>query len=90
MQSIPEAGDLVFFSRDGLFPTHVGIMDSADSYIHSPGKDGTVVTVEHLAIRSIKKRTDNRRQFYTFNPIGFKAPTLPLESTSLRYHQRPA
>jgi len=85
-----QSGDLVFFSRNGFFPTHIGIVRDEESYIHSPGKDNAVVTasaiVEEEITSSIKV---NVRRLFSTNPIGYKSPTISLPKTNYRYTQRP-
>lgn len=63
-------GDLVFFSRNGYVPQHIGIMLSKDSYIHAPGLDNTVVETAILKKTAIKNSCNG--QMYFHNPIGFK------------------
>lgn len=66
---LQKSGDLVFFSRNGLYPSHVGIMTASGEYIHSPGKDNTFVTTEKLEHEPIPMIPG---QIYNINPIGFK------------------
>ena len=63
-------GDLVFLSRNGLRPTHLGIMVSTMYYIHAPGVSGTKVTVEAFPKGPIA--TEKSERVYFTNPIGFK------------------
>lgn len=63
-------GDLLFLSRDGLRPTHVGFVVNHDEYIHSPGVSDGVVCVSQIPWGDID--TSNHGQIYTKNPIGFK------------------
>lgn len=70
-----QAGDLTFWSRNGLIPTHIGLLINRDWYIHAPGKDGTSVTIDHLRVAPIPYRHEN--QLYFENPIGFKRLALP-------------
>ena len=69
-------GDLVFFSKDFIKPTHVGIYVGSNQMIHSPGIDGEVIeviTIDYLQGRKIK--LDGKpKQIYSNNPIGFKRP----------------
>jgi cell wall-associated NlpC family hydrolase len=83
-----QRGDLIFFSRRGSFPTHIGIVRDEESYIHSPGTDESKVEVRPISYETIAKRSIER-QFYTRNPIGFKSPTVEIEKPTYRYHQRP-
>ena len=84
-----QEGNLVFFSRNGLFPTHIGIMKDPDNYIHAPGQDDTKVSIEKLAPQSLKRRIKDgkEKRLYIVNPIGFKAPVRPIVQPTYRYHQ---
>jgi cell wall-associated NlpC family hydrolase len=86
--SEPEAGDLIFFSRHGLMPTHIGIVRDEESYIHAPGQDNTEVTIDTITHQDITPRQIGSRVLYQVNPIGFKAPTIPLPTPTYRYHQQ--
>lgn len=81
-------GDLVFFSRTGMFPTHVGILTVHDTYIHAPGKDDTFVEEAYLDEYVIDRGDRTDRQLYTKNPIGFKALTTVAANPTARYHQK--
>lgn len=63
-------GDLIFFSRDGRVPRHIGIMLSPDTYIHAPGRNNTKVEIATVITEDIISSFPN--QIYAFNPIGFK------------------
>lgn len=81
-------GDLVFFSKDGSRPTHVGIVRDEETYIHAPGHDGTQVAIGHICVTNIV--TDYLgRKIYATNPIGFKSPTVANEKPTYRWHQSP-
>lgn len=81
-------GDLIFFSRNGIFPTHIGIVQDEGSYIHAPGSDNTKVEIK--AIRQAKIIGKGvSRLLYARNPIGFKSPTVAIDRPSYRYHQKP-
>ena len=88
-----EPGDLIFFSRDGYSPTHVGIVIDLDNYIHSPGKRGSRVRVDPIEEESILplKAGGLFRILYSKNPIGYKSPAIPIDSDSRvpRYSQIP-
>ena len=58
------AGDLVFFSANGIFPTHVGLMKDTQQYIHAPGKDG-----EHVRIDSVVRAEIPIQQAYSDKQI---------------------
>lgn len=70
------AGDLVFFSRDGITPTHMGIVTQHNRYIHSPGKAGTCIDEVELKASVIRSRSEYAR--YLKNPIGIKRVTAEL------------
>ncbi|MDB5161883.1 MAG: hypothetical protein JWM52_391 [Candidatus Saccharibacteria bacterium] len=88
IQASPESGDLIFFSRHGLYPTHVGIVQDEESFIHAPGTANTKVTIEPIITEDIALSHQGGRILFTTNPIGFKAPTLPHDSPSYRHHQQ--
>lgn len=83
-----QVGDLIFFSRKGSFPTRIGIVRDADSYIHAPGINESKVEIKSISYETIAKR-GIERQFYARNPIGFKSPTIEINQPTYRYHQRP-
>lgn len=68
-----QQGDLVFFSRNGSTPTHMGIMSSQTEYIHAPGVYGTQVEkkilTQSVIIPNMRRPYD---VVYGTNPIGFK------------------
>lgn len=88
VQTLPEGGDLIFFSRHGHFPTHMGIVRDEESFIHAPGRDGTKVVVEQIMNQVIPVWQEGGRILFTTNPIGFKAPTLPLDLPTYRHQQQ--
>ena len=71
-------GDLVFFSKNGFVPTHMGIMLSETEYIHSPGHLERKVEVSRLASTEIIIGSPGTfgcpvpAPIYRRNPIGFK------------------
>lgn len=71
-------GDLVFFSRSGESPTHMGIVLDPQHFIHAPGKDRTEVEIEGLRTNPI--RDSSARAIHTTNPIGFKRIALPMST----------
>jgi len=83
-----QPGDLIFFSRRGSFPTHIGIVRDEETYIHAPGTDESRVEARPITYEMIAKRSIER-QFYRRNPIGFKSPTTKIEQPTYRYHQEP-
>lgn len=74
-EGLQKEGDLVFFSKKGLAPKHVGIMITQFHYVHSPGKDGRYVMVSTLNPGPIK--VAGEEALYNRNPIGFKRPSIP-------------
>jgi hypothetical protein len=86
---IIEEGDLIFFSRNGTFSTHIGIVRDCESYFHAPGEHGTKVEVKDIKPQAIPTTNDRYKRLYMINPIGFKTPTVSLENPNYRYHQRP-
>ena len=88
IQTLPESGDLIFFSRHGLFPTHIGIMRDSERYIHAPGNDDTKVAIGTIATKAIATNGVDGRVLFHTNPIGYKAPTLPYDAPTYRHHQQ--
>lgn len=86
-EGLQQGGDLVFFSHNGLFPSHVGIMLDEGEYIHASGRDNPSVEVKPLIFRQIPV-TDREQAIYSRSPIGFKSPTYALDDPSYRYHQQ--
>jgi cell wall-associated NlpC family hydrolase len=80
-------GDLIFFSREGWWPTHVGIVLDNNHYIHAPGKDGGSVEIQPIVAEPIISPETRHRHIYTTNPIGFKTPVIPSVSPGYRIHQ---
>lgn len=78
--------DLVFFSRDGLAPKHIGIVISHDEYIHAPGKDGTVVEIGKIENQAIVN--DSTGKIYTRNPIWFKRIILERDDNQKEEKRR--
>ncbi|MBI2148511.1 C40 family peptidase [Candidatus Woesearchaeota archaeon] len=70
-------GDLIFFSRNGSRPTHIGFYLSTRQIIHSPGINGSFVEVKNLDDYLQERplvfdpRTEYEQIYYR-NPIGFK------------------
>ena len=77
-------GDIVFFSRNGKRPTHIGFYLGEGRMLHSPGVDGACVS-----IRSIEGLCRPLRylesQIYLYNPVGYKRPAIRLPGK--RYHK---
>ena len=67
-------GDLIFFSRRGLHPTHMGILTGPHHYISSPGTTDSKVCVREIPRGPIKPREGS---IYSHNPIGFKRLAVP-------------
>lgn len=73
-------GDLVFFSKNGVRPTHLGLYIEDNKLLHSPGLDNTkinIVNLEEFISRQIITPHPNYEQIYFNNPIGYKRPSLP-------------
>lgn len=83
-----QPGDLIFFSRRGFFPTHIGIVRDEESYIHAPGTSESRVEMQAISYEAIA-RSGIERQSYIRNPIGFKSPAIRIEQPTHRYHQKP-
>jgi len=84
-------GDLLFFSRQGWWPTHVGIYTGSNTYIHSPGINDAMVcaaTFEFDGTPIEGNANSEHRQLYQTNPIGFKALSIP-NAVSYRIYQKP-
>lgn len=75
-----QPGDLIFFSRDGVAPKHIGIVISHDEYIHAPGKADTIVEISKIEDTEIANNLPGK--LYTKNPIGFKRIVLERKSDS--------
>lgn len=84
-----QGGDLIFFSKNGQVPTHIGIVLDEERYVHAPGKDGTRVAVSKIAEKAIRQ-TGEARKLYSTNPIGFKSPIVPVMPPAVRYHHKTA
>lgn len=63
-------------------------MYDEDTYIHAPGISESRVTMQPIAYALIAAR-GMERQLYSRNPIGFKSPTIRIETPTYRSHQRP-
>ncbi len=83
-----QPGDLIFFSRSGNFPSHVGIVYDEELYIHAPGIDESSVGVRSISYEAIARR-GLERQLYARNPIGFKTPSVKIDHPTYRSHQKP-
>lgn len=79
-------GDLIFFSRNGFFPTHVGIMVNSEWFVHAPGKDNTVVCLERIQPTHINRQ--GPEVIYNQNPIGFKRITQGRSASANSRWQR--
>lgn len=88
IQTTPTGGDLVFFSRHGLFPTHIGIVIDSETMVHAPGINDTKVMLGKIATERIPPYQNEGRVLFHTNPIGYKAPTLPHDSPTYRHHQQ--
>lgn len=70
----PKPGDLIFFSKKGYAPTHMGFVYDQDHFIQAPGHDHRVVEVTKWLTAPPTGSGEHR--IYTRNPIGFKRPAL--------------
>jgi len=84
-----EPGDLVFFSRNGVRPTHIGIYSSEDMMIHTGGNNKLVEEInlsDYVKSRTIKfDYSKGHKQIYVTNPIAYKRPTV--QTSKNRYQQ---
>lgn len=71
-------GDLVFFTRHGEYPNHVGIVISNNEYISSPGLRKGKVKIKKIE-NGYKSHIDheNPKTLYPENPIGYKRVATP-------------
>jgi len=70
----------------GRFPTHVGIVAGDETFIHSPGKDNTIISVAGIQPERIELAEG---AVFLTNPIGYKSPTIALQPGNYRYTQAP-
>ena len=80
-------GDLIFFSGNGYFPQHVGIVNSPDTYIHKGDSQIVESQIVEEELNADPRTTDLRLTF-TKNPIGYKSPTITLPSVNYRYNKK--
>lgn len=85
-----QAGDLVFFpskQKAGIrLIGHVGIVAGKDSYIHAPGKNGTVVCRAELPENPEAFEYVHPKDIYTHSPAGIKRITLPIGNGRWHVH----
>ncbi|PIN90558.1 hypothetical protein COU60_01310 [Candidatus Pacearchaeota archaeon CG10_big_fil_rev_8_21_14_0_10_34_76] len=82
-------GDLVFSSRNGVFPTHIGLYLGNGEVVHSPGFDNTeicVMPLESIFGKPVRYDPDKGDQIYFRNPIGFKRPAIRIDNASRYCH----
>ena len=84
-----QPGDLILFSRNGYLPTHIGIVSDNNNYIHSPGINGQRVRKDRIKRQKIRAKDGEGKAIYHTNPIGFKSPTIAIETGNYRYSQIP-
>ena len=82
-------GDLIFFSRKGLLPSHVGIYlgqteENKEYFIHSPGRNDTRIRINQFNDSPLPLL--HEKQIYRKNPIGFKRLTMQNGENG-RYNQ---
>lgn len=75
-------GDLVFFSKNGVKPSHLGIYIGDGKMIHSPGMEGKKVCAREIDDFCVKNKlkfnpASGHQQIYFNNPIGYKRVALP-------------
>ncbi len=68
-------GDLIFFSKKGQAPKHMGIVLNKHQFIHSPGMNERFVKIDNIKISPIN--SDLQNLIYNTNPIGFKRFAIP-------------
>lgn len=82
MQRIP--GDLVYFAPhrkgDMRILSHVGVVVNDTEYIHSPGKDDSVITAARLPAEQLLFEDVNPGDIYARNPVGIKRISVPIGS----------
>lgn len=83
-----EPSDIIFFSRNGSFPTHMGIVIDEDHFVHAPGVSDSSVGIEKIVRESIDTSQTLGRILFTHNPIGYKTPTIAMTLPSYRHHQQ--
>lgn len=77
-EGLQRGGDLVFFSSNGIFPTHMGIMTDKNHFIHAPGQDGQAVRIDPIIKKPIPiHEAYVVKQIYSSNPIGYKRIVIP-------------
>ena len=77
--------DFIFFSKNGLRPTHVGMCITKELYIHAPGKNDTEVCIDQITDSQIPLKYEG--QIYARNPIGYKRLTIAYKDK--RWRQEP-
>ncbi len=82
----PSPGDLIFFTRRGIRPSHMGILIDSETFIHAPGKSDTTVKISSVE-RLARRITLPEGSMYPVNPIGFKALPVPSALLGGRFHQ---
>ncbi|MBI5227456.1 C40 family peptidase [Candidatus Micrarchaeota archaeon] len=83
---LQERGDLIFFSRDGTYPSHMGIVVERDRYIHSPGRAKEKVCVSKIENEPIPTKIEPAHpKLYSTNPIGFKR--LAMKAPQERWYR---
>ncbi len=77
-EGLQRSGDLVFFSANGIFPTHMGIMTDKTHFVHAPGQDGLTVKIDPVVKKPIPiHESYAEKQIYNTNPIGYKRIVIP-------------
>lgn len=81
-------GDIVFSTRNGVYPTHIGFYLGNNQVIHSPGRRNTLIAIrdlEQVFGKPIKYDSSQGERQYFANPIGFKRPSILVPGE--RYQQ---
>ena len=85
-----QPGDLVYFpsrSKNGTRVIgHVGLVVSNDHYIHSPGVNGSRVSLSNLPLVQEELQRVSEGDLYTRTPAGIKRVSVPIGSG--RWHAR--
>lgn len=79
-QEFRTRGDLVFFSRNGILPTHVGVYVGNNEMIHAPGitnsKVSAVLLDDYITRFDYSKDFVGSNQIYNRGVIGYKRASL--------------
>ena len=76
----PIPWDLVFFSKNWIYPSHIWFYTWNDKFIHAPWKNNTKVKESKLEKKTIEHLPRNWNPLYIENPIWFKRITLEIKN----------